>query len=80
MSNWKYTSDKKDVVYYINPEGNMISAFVTSEEVKIYLAQGGKIDEPDTIMPDPVPTKQELTQKLAVLTAQVAALPDDQAT
>lgn len=80
MSNWKYTSEKKDVVFRINDDGSMESAFVTNKEIEEWVADGGKISAPDAVVVDPAPTKQELAQQVATLSAQVAALPDDQAT
>lgn len=44
---WKYTDERRAVVYRINSGGNMESCLATREDVQEWVAQGGVIEEPD---------------------------------
>lgn len=45
---WKYTNEKRDVVYRVNVDGSMESCIATREDVVEWVAQGGVIEEPDS--------------------------------
>lgn len=44
---WKYTNDKRTVVYRINADGSMESCIATREDVQEWVKDGGVIEEPD---------------------------------
>jgi len=49
-TNWKFTSEERNVVYRINEDGCMESCFASREDVQAWVAAGGVIGEPEAVI------------------------------
>lgn len=48
--NWKYTDEKRTVVYRVNEDGSMESCIATREDVVKWVEEGNKIEDPDNVV------------------------------